>query len=238
MTEPLTLRSALRARYDQWVFQRREPMTDEELAEVIRSVIPFGLAAWITPETRIDPEGLWTLAESLEYRGFNREGSAYWIVAPEFSTPDVDVTPGVAFCVSRILTTAESLIRDRDAHHFPNLLAAWGRTPSEVRGWLDDCVRQGVIPESALGRFPKLHELTTIDLHALRSIANPLTDHGWSVEDLFAYVGRYVRDKDYLDGLVRTTVAALTKASWEDACKTVERIRFAADGLPWRNARS
>lgn len=213
-------------------------MTDEELADVIRSAIPFALTAWITPETRIDPEGLWTLSASLESHGFHREGSAYWFVVAESGYEGVDVTPGLAFCVSRVLTTAESLIRDHDAHRFPKLQASWGLTPSEVREWLDECVSQGVIPESALARFPKLLELTTIDLSALRTIADPLTDHGWTVEDLLAYVGRYVRDKDYLDGLVRTTIAALAKASWEDACMTVERIRFAADGLPWRNARS
>lgn len=106
-----------------------------------------------------------------------------------------------------------------------------------VRSWLEECVRVGTIPASALTRFDEILAMTARDHRLLLEIARPDEDRGWSVDDLHRYA-RGMRRRAHADALVQVTMRSSWGEPWTRAVMILKRASEAADGLPWGDAHS
>lgn len=220
----------------------RRPLTDAQLDAALARSISTALQSFITPDTVIDDAGIRVISDALtddlEARGDEHKSAPFWIVHDSSGVTESDVTRGVAFVIVRILIAAETRLLDADAHRFPKLSGLRGTADPDVQGWLDECIKHGTIPASALTRHPELLSMTEPDHHVLLTLADPTTDRGWSVADLTQFARGFVRRPEFVDALVRVTVEGVQSAPWNVAVETIREVREAADGLPWGAAQS
>lgn len=238
----MTLRDALRARCDQWSRDARRPLTDAQLDAALSRSIPTTLAPFIAPDTEIDDAGVRAISDALtvdlEAHGDKHNSAPFWIVHDSSGVTESDVMRGVMFVVARILIAAESRLLDVDAFRFPKLSGLRGTADPDVQGWLDECIKHGTIPASALTRHPELLSMTEPDNFRLLMLADPTTDRGWSAADLTRFARGFVRRPEFVDALVRVTVEGVQSAPWNVAVQTIKEVREAAGGLPWGAAQS
>lgn len=107
-----------------------------------------------------------------------------------------------------------------------------------VREWIEECVRVGTIPASALTRFDEIRAMTARDYRRLLEITRPDQDRGWSVDDLHRYARGMRRSREHADALMQITMHSSASAPWVEAVATLKRVSEAADGLPWGDAHS
>jgi len=238
----MNLRDALRTRCDQWTANMRRPLTDAQLDAALARSISTALQSFITPDTVIDDAGIRVISDALtddlEARADDHRGAPFWIVHDSSGVTESDVTHGVSFVIARILIAAETRLLDADAHRFPKLSGLRATPDPDVQGWLDECVRLGTIPASALTRHPELLSMVEPDRFRLMTLADPTTDRGWSADDLARFARGFVRKPEFVDALVRVTVEGVQSAPWVVAVETIKDVREAADGLPWGAAQS